>query len=156
MNRKQCARVTFECGLLSVFFSNFSNFQNQQKPKVTRPGYYRWKTVVFKKLLIAVFFTFSKALILKNVIKKMLQKCWNESLVLKMFGCCMNKIFNEVISFKLNKRNKIRSNRLMFDIIQSSTEQKPRIIIGLMMFVFKCSYDFYVEAQKHPSTSSGQ
>ena len=31
----------------AVIFSNFSSFQNQQKPKVTRAGYYRWKTVVF-------------------------------------------------------------------------------------------------------------
>ena len=39
----------------------------------------------------------------------------------------MNKMLNKLKSFELNKRNKIKSNKLMFDIIQSSTDQKPRI-----------------------------
>ena len=34
----------------------------------------------------------------------------------------LESMFNELNSFELNKRNKIRINRLMFGIIQSSTD----------------------------------
>ena len=64
----------------------------------------------------------------------------------------MNKILNELKSFELNKRNKIRSNRLMFDIIQSSTDYKLWIVFELQMVIFKFSKDFDVKAQKHPNT----
>ena len=64
----------------------------------------------------------------------------------------MNKKLNELKSFELNKRNKIRSNRLMFDIIQSSTDYKPWIVFELQMVIFKFSKDFDVKAQKHPNT----
>ena len=65
----------------------------------------------------------------------------------------MNKIFIEFKSFELNKRNKIRSNRFMYEIIQSAFDYKPRIIFELLVFVFKLSYDFSVKAQKHPNAS---
>ena len=70
-------------------------------------------------------------LILKKLWQKWHKKCWNESSDLKIFGCCMKKIFNELKSI----RWKAKLILLLKKILQSLYRQNKNH--NSYIFLFK-------------------